>query len=631
MIVNHQAILWIGFTLFILMMLALDLGVFQRKPHVIGMKEALGWFGFWTGLALLFNLGIIFFHERGRQAGLEFFTGFLVEKSLSIDNIFVFILIFSYFRVPPVYQHKVLFWGIVGAIIMRAIFIMAGLAILTHFHWSIYVFGGFLMITGLSMLFKKQEGYDPTNSWIIKVFKRIMPVSDRYEGNRFFTRKAGKLIATPLFIVLLAVETTDVIFAVDSIPAIFAITSDPFIVYTSNIFAILGLRSLYFAVSGFMSMFYFLHYGFASIIIILATKMLLSDVYKMPTMVSLTLIIVILMSCVIISLLWPRKADLKLLFERIEKLKLISFRRLLMLENIIDLGDLKVSDAMQPRDKISVLRLDVPWQENKRLIMEKKYSRYPLVERELGHPVGVIHVKNLLFLDDKQLDAEHLRNLARPSIEIKENLLLEEALSRVQRSYEHLSIVTNINNEWTGILCIEDVLEEIVGRIGDEFDTGRVGKYTSLSEALAPNRIFLDFEASSMPDAVKKMVARIPASELPVDHQTITKAILKRVATVPTYFGHGLAVPHGRIDGITKPILAFARSGEGIPLESTNQRAELIFLLITPRGVAKMQPYMLATIMGLKESKYVMDRLRLSKSPDEIIEAIKFGEQITLD
>lgn len=623
--------LWIGFTVFILTMLALDLGVFQRKPHVIKMKEALGWFGFWTGLALLFNIGIILFHERGRQAGLEFFTGFLVEKSLSIDNVFVFILIFSHFRVPPVYQHKVLFWGIVGAIIMRAIFIIAGLSLLTHFHWSIYVFGGFLLITGISMMYKRKDSYHPKNSWIIKSFKHLMSVSDRYEGNRFFIKKSGKLIATPLFIVLLAIESSDVIFAVDSIPAIFAITSDPFIVYTSNIFALLGLRALYFAVSGFMSTFYFLHYGFASIIIILALKMLLSDVYKLPIMVSLTLIIVILLVSVIISLLWPRKVDLKLLFERIEKLKLISFRRLLMLENIIDLGDLKVSDAMQPKKRVIVLRLDMPWEENKRLIMENKFSRYPLIEDESGHPIGLIHVKNLLFLEDKQLNAECLRNLARPSIEIREDLLLEEVLSRVQRSYEHMSIVTNANNEWTGILCIEDVLEEVVGRIGDEFDTGRIGKYASLSEALTSNRILLDLEAPSMPEAIKKMVMSIPGNELPVSHQTVIDIVLKRVATVPTYFGNGLAVLRGRIDGISKSILIFARSGEGIPLESTNRRAELIFLLITPRGVAKMQPHMLADIMGLKESDYVMDRLRHSDSTEEIIEAIRSGEQISLD
>ena len=200
--------LWGGFTLFILAMLALDLGVFQRRPHVISTREAMRWFGFWTGLALLFNLGILLFHERGGQAGLEFFTGFLVEKSLSIDNVFVFILIFGYFNVPRTYQHKVLFWGIVGAIVLRAGFILGGLALMERFHWTLYVFGTFLLVTGVMMMRRKEVVYDPGKNWVIRVFRRFFPVTDRYEGNRFFTRKDGRLWATPLFIVLLAVESS---------------------------------------------------------------------------------------------------------------------------------------------------------------------------------------------------------------------------------------------------------------------------------------------------------------------------------------------------------------------------------------------------------------------------------------
>jgi tellurite resistance protein TerC len=234
--------LWIGFSLFILLMLALDLGLFQRRPHVISMKEALAWFVVWTGLAILFNIGVVLFYERGPEAGLEFFTGFLVEKSLSIDNIFVFILIFNYFHVPPVYQHKVLFWGIVGAVVLRAGFIVGGLALMERFHWTIYLFGTFLLATGIGMMRRKETKYDPEKNWAIRNFRRFFPVTDRYEGNRFFTRKDGRLYATPLFLVLLAIESSDIIFAIDSIPAIFAITDDDFIVYTSNIFAMLGLR-----------------------------------------------------------------------------------------------------------------------------------------------------------------------------------------------------------------------------------------------------------------------------------------------------------------------------------------------------------------------------------------------------
>lgn len=628
---SEDMFLWGGFTLFILAMLALDLGVFQRKPHVIQMKEALAWFCFWVTLALIFNLGIIYFNERGIQAGLEFFTGFLVEKSLSIDNIFVFILIFNYFRVPPVYQHKVLFWGILGAIIMRAIFILAGLALLSRFHWTIYIFGTFLLITGIKLMFKKQEKYDPKKNWLIRIFSRIFPVTDRYDSNHFFTRKSGKLLATPLFIVLLAVESSDIIFAVDSIPAIFAITSDPFIVYTSNIFALLGLRSLYFGVSGFMNTFYFLHYGFASIIIILAIKMLLSDFYHLPITFSLALIVVILLSCVIVSLLWPRKADIKTLFERLEKLKLISFRRLLMFENVIDLGDIKVRDSMQPLSKVTTLSLDVPWEVNKRLISETRFSRYPVVEKENSYPIGIIHVKSLLFLKDQDITIDRLKSLMRPNLVINENLLLEGALMRFQRSYENMAIVINANNEWIGIIGIEDVLEEIVGRIGDEFDLARAGKFISLADALSPGRILFDLEAHSMPEAIHHFIARIPSNELPTNRQSIIHAILKRDATMPTYLGGGMAVPRGRIQGIDKPMLAFARSAEGIPLEGTNKRAELIFLLITPKGITRMQPHLLADIIGLKDSDYVMERLRKTTSPDEVIEVIRAGQQVILD
>ncbi|HEY5705175.1 MAG TPA: TerC family protein [Terrimicrobiaceae bacterium] len=357
---NQQFALWGGFTLFILAMLALDLGLFQRKPHVIGMKEAMAWFGVWIALALIFNIGVILFYGRGGEAGLEFFTGFLVEKSLSIDNIFVFVLIFNYFHVPPAYQHKVLFWGIMGAIVLRMMFIVGGLALMERFHWTIYVFGSFLLLTGLVMMRKKNEKFDPERNWAIRTFRRFGRITDRYEGNRFFTPKEGRLWATPLFLVLIAIESSDIVFAVDSIPAIFAITSDPFIVYTSNIFAMLGLRSLYFAVSRFLQMFHLLHYGFAAIITILGLKMLLSEVFEVPIAVSLVLIIFILLVCVIVSLLRPRRADLKLMFERTERLGLIPFRRLLLIENVIDLGDLTVRDAMRRRSGVRVLRLDLP-------------------------------------------------------------------------------------------------------------------------------------------------------------------------------------------------------------------------------------------------------------------------------
>lgn len=626
--------LWpaMGFTAFVLLMLALDLGLLQRRPHVIGMKEALAWFGVWTGLAILFNIGIVLFHERGVEAGLEFFTGFLVEKSLSIDNVFVFILIFDYFHVPPAYQHKVLFWGIIGAIILRAIFIVAGLAMLERFHWTIYLFGVFLLATGLVMMFRRKSVYDPERNWVIRTFRRFFPVTDRYESNRFFTRQDGRLLATPLFIVLLAVESSDIIFAVDSIPAIFAISPDPFIVYTSNIFAMLGLRALYFAVAGFMQMFHFLHYGFASIITILGVKMLLSEVYRVPLDLSLGLIVVILLICVIVSLLRPRKVDLKTMFERTERLGLIPFRRLLLIENIIDLGDLKVRDAMRPRSDVRVIRLDAPWEQTWTMIRETRFSRYPVVEADAARPLGVIHIKDLVLRDGLHpITTEQLKQLARPGLEVSEDLPLEEALTRFRRRYDRMAIVSNAQGTWTGVITIEDILEEIVGKIGDEFDLARAGRFISLADALSPRRIIFGLRAQSMNEAIQTMLARIPQEELPADPQTIARVVLAREQAMSTYVGRGLAIPHGRFDGIDRPIIAFARCDEGVPLETTNERAELIFLLLTPSGKPRIQVRLLAEIASLFDSEYVAERLRKARTPEAVIEAIRAGEEVAAD
>ncbi|MGE5173889.1 MAG: TerC/Alx family metal homeostasis membrane protein [Betaproteobacteria bacterium] len=629
----EEMALWGGFTLFIIAMLAIDLGLFQRRPHVIRMREALLWFAFWVGLALLFNVGVVLFHERGVDAGLEFFTGFLVEKSLSIDNIFVFILLFNYFRVPPAYQHKVLFWGIGGAIILRAAFIIGGVSLMARFHWIIYVFGTFLVATGIGMIRKKEALYDPRRNWVLRAFRRFFPVTDRYEENRFFIRKKGRLWATPLFIILLAIESSDIIFAADSIPAIFAITPDPFIVYTSNIFALLGLRALYFAVAEFMQMFHFLHYGFASIILILGVKMLLSDVYNLPVEVSLALIINILLVCVIVSLLRPRSADLKMMFGRTERLGLIPFRRLLLIENIIDLGDLKVHDAMCRECDLQVIQLDRPWEENLQVIRATRFSRYPLVERRGAKPVGVIHVKNLFVAGPApKFSPDQLRRLARPCLEFREDLPLEEALTRFQGRYEQMAIVINAMGEWTGIITIEDVLEELVGRIGDEFDLERTGKGISLADALSPSRVFFGLRADSMHDAIREIIARIPPQELPVDPHTVTRVLLDRTQAGTSYPGRGLAIPHARLDGITKPMLAFARSDEGVPLEATNERVELIFLLLTPAGMARrIQPRLLAEIADIFESDYVTERLRKAQTPEEVVEAVRAGQQVAVD
>ncbi len=301
---------WVGFNLFILAMLALDLGIFHRKAHEIRVREALIESGYWIALALIFN-GVVYFWQ-GREVALQFLTGYVIEKSLSVDNIFVMILIFAYFRVPAKYQHKVLFWGIVGALVMRAIFITVGIVLIHQFHWIIYVFGAFLIFTGIKLALEKDKEIHPENNPVLKLFKRFMPTTDSYEGDKFFIKKAGKLLATPLFLVLLIVESTDVIFAVDSIPAILAITHDPFIVYSSNAFAILGLRALFFALAGIMSMFHHLHYGLAVILGFVGVKMLLSDIYKIPIGISLGVIAGAIAFSIIASLLWPKKETVAL-------------------------------------------------------------------------------------------------------------------------------------------------------------------------------------------------------------------------------------------------------------------------------------------------------------------------------
>ena len=303
--------LWIGFNVFVLGMLALDLGVFHRKAHVVTVKESITWTAVWITLALIFNFGV--WHFMGPQKGLEFFTGYVIEKSLSVDNVFVFALLFAYFAVPPLYQHKVLFWGILGALIMRAIMIFLGAALITKFAWIIYVFGGFLILTGIKMIVKREEEIHPERNPLVRWFKKLMPVTNDYRGDKFFVRENGIRMATPLFVVLLLVEFSDLIFAVDSIPAIFAVTKDPFIVYTSNVFAILGLRSLYFALAGVMDKFHYLKIGLGVVLTFVGVKMLLGHTaYKIDTLISLGVIVGILAASVVASLLWPKKAAVKI-------------------------------------------------------------------------------------------------------------------------------------------------------------------------------------------------------------------------------------------------------------------------------------------------------------------------------
>lgn len=311
--------LWVGFNLFVVFLLALDLGVFHRKAHAVSMKEALGWSLIWIALSLLFNAGIYFFWDRfvpnssytNSQAAIAFFTGYLIEKSLSVDNIFVFVLIFSYFAVPAAYQHRVLFWGILGALIMRGILIALGAALLEQFHWIIYIFGGFLIYTGFRMFRQGEKEVQPEKNPLIKLFRRVMPITDHYEKDHFFVRRAGVLMATPLFLVVLFVESTDLVFALDSIPAIFSVTKDPFIIYTSNVCAILGLRALYFLLANVVDKFHYLSAGLAVILIFVGVKMVIEGFYHISIGVSLGVIFSVLTISIIASL-WRDRQNKKL-------------------------------------------------------------------------------------------------------------------------------------------------------------------------------------------------------------------------------------------------------------------------------------------------------------------------------
>lgn len=296
---------WIGFGVFVCAMLALDLGVFHRKSHVVKIKEALGWTAVWVTLALLFGAGVWYY--KGSQSGLEFLTGYVIELSLSVDNLFVFLLVFAYFKVPTEYQHKVLFWGILGALAMRLVFIGAGIALIERFHWILYVFGAILVVSGVKMCLEKDKEVHPEKNPILRWMNALIPMTKHYDGGNFFTRIDGKRHATPLFAVLIAIETTDLVFAVDSVPAVLAISRDPFIVYTSNVFAILGLRSMFFALAGIMRLFAYLHYGLSAVLVFVGIKMMIADFYKIPTLVSLSVVVGTLLVSVIASLIQAKR------------------------------------------------------------------------------------------------------------------------------------------------------------------------------------------------------------------------------------------------------------------------------------------------------------------------------------
>jgi len=291
----------IGFVIFILAMLGLDLGVFHRKNHVVKFREALTWSSIWISLALIFNLGIYLWY--GQTTALEFLTGYTIEKALSVDNLFVFVAIFSYFNISPMWQHRVLFWGIIGALVMRALFIVVGGAMLSHFHWTMYLFGGILVITGIKLFYQKNKEVEVDRTLVVRALKRLFPVANKHKGAEFFVKIDKRWFITPVFLALVTVEVSDLVFAVDSIPAVYAITSDPFIVFTSNIFAILGLRSLYFLLAGLLNKFKFLKIGLSAVLVFVGIKMLISGIIYIPILLSLGVICVLLSGSILVSIL----------------------------------------------------------------------------------------------------------------------------------------------------------------------------------------------------------------------------------------------------------------------------------------------------------------------------------------
>jgi tellurite resistance protein TerC len=306
---ENTPLFWVLFNLFVIGLLLLDLLVFNRRAHAIKLKEALGWSAFWVCLSLCFNYAV--YRTMGHEAGVEWLTGYLVEKALSVDNLFVFLLIFTYFKVPAEYQHRILFWGVLGALVLRGIFIVAGAALLAKFHFLLYVLGAFLVYTGVRMGLSDsgEPEINPEGNPIVRFLSRHLPITRQPDGGKFFTTREGVRFATPLFVVLVLVETTDVVFAADSIPAILAISRDTFVVYTSNVFALLGLRALYFALASLMQLFHYLHYGLALILIFIGGKLLLEDIYPLPMPLALGAVGVLLLGSVGASLLWPKRAE----------------------------------------------------------------------------------------------------------------------------------------------------------------------------------------------------------------------------------------------------------------------------------------------------------------------------------
>jgi tellurite resistance protein TerC len=409
--------MWTAFIVLVLVLLALDLGVFHRKAHAVSTYEALIWTGVWIGVALLFSVFLYFAYEYhwlgvdpsedkpdGRTAAVLFFTGYVLEKILSIDNVFVIAIIFSYFGVPPKYQHRVLFWGIVGALVMRVVMVLVGAVLIEKFHWTLYVFGAFLVMTAGKMLFFPHEP-DPQNNAFVRLASWLMPVTHEYAEEHFTVRVDGRLMLTPLALALVAVESTDVMFAVDSIPAIFAITDDPFIVFSSNVFAMLGLRSLYFVLAGIMHKFYYLKSTLGVLMALIGLKMLLNDVLQVVpdvTYYTLGIMAFVVSAGVAASLIRAKRQppsieELSVLVERTHDSGILSQTQTELVQKTFRLSGKRVNDCLVPRDKMVALELNTSPEQVLELVRQTAHTRMPVYDGDIDNIVGIVNTGRTHF------------------------------------------------------------------------------------------------------------------------------------------------------------------------------------------------------------------------------------------
>jgi tellurite resistance protein TerC len=457
------ALLWGLFGAIVLGLLALDLGVFRRTAHAVTFREAIRWSALWIAVAVGFDLLILVW--RGPEPAVEFLTGYLIEKALSIDQLFVFVLLFSAFRVPGAYQHTVLFWGIFGALVTRFVLIAAGVTLIQAFHWLLPVFGAFLLLTAIRLAFRQDQTPRPDRNVLVRAARRLLPMTDDYADDRFVVRRDGRRLVTPLFLVLVAIETTDVVFALDSIPAILAITLDPFVVYTSNVFAMLGLRSLYFALSGILPFFHHLHHAFAGILAFAGARMLLAGVVEIPDGVALGVVGGLLFVAMVASVVRPRESQIQALLAQGTEAGQFERTEAELVGRVFHLGDRRVGSLMTPRPDVIWLDPDDSREELARKIRLAPDSQFPVARGSLDDVIGVVRAKDLLGTVLTTGDALDLGTEARRPLLVPEHLPALTVLDLLRRAHVDAALVVDEFGTVEGLVTLRDIAEAILGDI----------------------------------------------------------------------------------------------------------------------------------------------------------------------